>query len=576
MAIQSESANTPSLHPPYRPAMAFPYLTEDMTARLHAYGRKETFPAQTVLWSRGEREVDMFVVLNGAVNVYARRDGDERTTVATLEENQFSGELDLLSSRRTLVEGCTAAESLLLRITRADLHRMMRAEGDIANLIMQATIWRRLGIVEAGAAGITLIGYNSCADTNQLQRFLIRNTYPHRIVEPDSEQCMGPVTSSLGKFLLPAVVLIDGRILHRPSIAELADQLGLDEVLDPDTIQDLAIVGAGPSGLAAAVYAASEGLSTVVIEGVAPGGQAGTSSRIENYLGFPTGVTGQGLANRALSQAQKFGARFLVSRNVTSIHQISGIHHLKLASGAVIRSRAVVIATGAAYRKLSVDNYQRFEGQGIQYAATPMEAAMCGDQEVAVVGGGNSAGQAAVFLAGIAKHVHLVIRRGSLASTMSNYLIGRVETSRRITVHPYTEIDRLEGENSLRAVTFSNRRTGESMTRAIENLFVMIGAEPNTGWLFGTLALDKKGFIVTGHEGGLEGSRYATNIPGIFAVGDVRSGSVKRIASAVGEGSVVVADIHRYLATQRRLVAASDAGISESLATTALAVGADY
>jgi thioredoxin reductase (NADPH) len=546
--------------------MAFPYLTEDMTARLHAYGQREIVAAQTVLWSRGQREVDMFVVLNGNVTVYARRDGDECIAVATLEENQFSGELDLLSSRQTLVEGCTASDSVLLRITRADLRRLMRAEGDIANLIMQATIWRRFGIVEAGDAGITLIGYNSCGDTQRLRRFLIRNTYPHRLAEPDAEQCIGTETSPLGKFLLPAVVLLDGRILHRPSIAELADQLGLDDVIAPGAIQDLTIVGAGPSGLAAAVYGASEGLSTVVIEGVAPGGQAGTSSKIENYLGFPTGVTGQGLTNRALSQAQKFGARFLVSRQVTSIEQVDGIHHVKLAGGAVIRSRAVVIATGAAYRKLSVSNYERFEGQGIQYAATPMEASMCKDQEVAVVGGGNSAGQAAVFLAGIAKHVHLLIRGGSLASTMSNYLIGRIETSSRITIHPHTEIDSLDGDTSLRCVTFTNRRTGESLTRSIENLFIMIGAEPNTGWLFGVIALDKKGFILAGADGGFNGSRYATNIPGVFAVGDVRSGSVKRVASAVGEGSIVVADIHRYLAAQREPAAGRDSSASEFLA----------
>jgi len=352
--------------------------------------------------------------------------------------------------------------------------------------------------------------------------------------------------------------------------------LGINELLDPDTIHDLAIVGAGPSGMASAVYGASEGLSTVVIEAIAPGGQAGTSSKIENYLGFPTGVSGQSLAHRALAQAQKFGARFLVSRQVASIEQVTGVHHVRLAGGAVVRSRAVVVATGAAYRKLSVEDYDRFEGQGIQYAATPMEASMCRGQEVAVVGGGNSAGQAAVFLAGVAKHVHLVIRRGSLASTMSNYLIGRIETSSRITVHAYTEIDRVEGDNSLRCVTFVNRTTGKSMVRPIENLFVMIGAEPNTGWLFGTLALDKKGFILTGQDSGLEGSRYATSTPGIFAVGDVRSGSIKRVASAVGEGSAVVAEIHRYLAAQRELVAASKLSPHESRATTAFAVGANY
>ena len=314
-------------------------------------------------------------------------------------------------------------------------------------------------------------------------------------------------------------------------------------------------MGAGPSGLAAAVYSASEGLSTLVIEGIAPGGQAGTSSKIENYLGFPTGVSGQELANRAQVQAQKFGARLAISRDVVAIDPDEDVHHLTLAGGSTVRSRAVVIATGAQYRKLTVPNYTRFEGQGVQYAATAMEAALCRNQEVAVVGGGNSAGQAAIFLSAAAKHVHLLIRGASLADTMSSYLITRIEQSAHITLHRYTEIERLEGDVSLECVTWIDRKTGLRETHRIPNIFIMIGAEPNTGWLYGTLALDKKGFVLTGTAQAFENTRYATSVPGIYAVGDVRSDSVKRVASAVGEGSVVISDVHRYLSARREVAA---------------------
>jgi thioredoxin reductase (NADPH) len=564
MAEDQNNASIPPINTVFRPEMAFPYLTDEMIARLQAYGHQETFPAETVLWARGEREVDMFVVLKGRVEIYDRNENGERKVVATLGEKQFSGELDLLSSRRTLVDGCTGTECVLLRVPRSELQRLMRSEGDIANLIMQATIWRRIGIVERSAAGIVLIGHSSAAETIQLQRFLIRNTYPHRLLEPTAEQSGTAESqdSSVEEYLLPAVVLTDGSVLHRPTIAELADQLGFNELLDPEVIFDLTIVGAGPSGLAAAVYGASEGLSTLVIEGNAPGGQAGTSSKIENYLGFPTGVSGQELANRAWVQAQKFGAQLAISREVVAIEQIDGIHRLTLAGGATVRSRAIVIATGAQYRKLSVENYDRFEGQGIQYAATAMEATLCKNQAVAVIGGGNSAGQAAIFLSGIAKHVHLVIRSKSLAATMSNYLITRIENSARITLHTCTEIEKLEGDTVLRCVTFANRESGESVTCEIGSMFVMIGAEPNTGWLYGTLALDKKGFVITGTAEAFENTRYATTVPGIYAVGDVRSGSVKRVASSVGEGSVVVSDIHRYLAAQRDVVPDADSTLA--------------
>jgi thioredoxin reductase (NADPH) len=540
----------PSTSPPFNAELAFPYLTEEMVSRLETYGHKDTFEAGVALWTRGEREVDMFVVLEGTVEVYAQGENGERKAVATLHERQFSGELDLLSSRQTLVDGCTTTACMLLRVPRSQLQRLMRSEGDIANLIMQATIWRRLGILERSSASIVLLGRSTAASTLELQRFLTRNNYPHRLLEPTAEQFANaePETSSADEYLLPAVIFSDGRVLHRPTIADLADQLGLTETLDPETTYDIAVVGAGPAGLAAAVYGASEGLSTLVIEGIAPGGQAGASSKIENYLGFPTGVSGLELANRAQVQAQKFGARLAISRDVVAIDQIDGVHQLTLAGGATVRSRAVVIATGAQYRKLSVDNYDRFEGQGIQYAATAMEATLCRDDEVAVIGGGNSAGQATLFLSGIARHVHLIIRGASLADTMSSYLISRIENSARITLHSNTEIERLDGSSFLESVTWVNRLNGSRETRRIGSMFVMIGAEPNTGWLYGTIALDKKGFVITGSAGAFESSRYATSVPGIFAIGDVRSDSVKRVASAVGEGSVVISDIHHYLA----------------------------
>lgn len=542
---RAEASSTPL----FRPELAFPHLTDDMLVRLRSYGREERCESGTILFTRGQRDVDMFVVLGGSIEVYVRAEDDTRTAVATLGERQFTGELDLLSSRRNLVDGSTATDCTLLRVGRQELQRLMRTEGDIANLIMQATIWRRLGIIEQTFAGILLVGNSHAADTIQLQRFLVRNAYPYRLVDPGLEEAQALLGSGVSTLDgLPAAVLIDGRVLQKPTIAELADELGITENLSEDLIYDVVVVGAGPSGLAAAVYAASEGLTTLVIDGIAPGGQAGTSSKIENYLGFPTGVSGQELANRAQVQAQKFGARMAVSRNVIALVCDAGVHKITLEGGATVRSRAVVIATGARYRKLDVENYARFEGQGIHYAATAMEASLCPGQEVAVVGGGNSAGQAAIFLSAAASHVHLLIRSHSLSRTMSNYLIQRIAHSLKITLHTETEIERLEGDSILESVTWRKRVIGVTETHAIGNIFVMIGAAPNTDWLRGSLALDAKGFILTGsdpHAG--QDSRYATSCDGVFAVGDVRFDSVKRVASAVGEGSIVISDIHRYL-----------------------------
>ncbi len=549
--MSNDTQSSPvSLIPAFRPEMAFPNLTEEMIERLHTYGHVESFPPDVSLWKRGERDVDLFVILKGAIEVFDVGEDSHRKSITVLHEGQFSGELDLLSSRRTLVDGCTAENCDLLRIPRSELQRLMRSEGDIANLIMQATIWRRLGILQRAETGIVLLGGSDSGETIQLQRFLTRNNYPHRLLEPTPEQYANAEAADNApeQYLLPAIIFPDGRVLHRPNIAHLADELGITETLDPNATYDVAVVGAGPSGLAAAVYAASEGLSTIVIDGIAPGGQAGTSSKIENYLGFPTGVSGQELANRAQVQAQKFGARLAIARDVVALATRNGCHQLTLAGGSTLRARAVVIATGAQYRKLDVPNYARFEYQGIQYAATAMEANLCRNQDVAVIGGGNSAGQAAVFLSGIARHVHLIIRGDSLSSTMSQYLISRIENSPKISLHTHTEIDSLEGDRLLRCASWVNRDTGERGTCNLGSIFVMIGAEPNTGWLYGTVALDKKGFIITGGDTAFENSRYATDVRGIYAVGDVRADSVKRVASAVGEGSVVISDIHRYLA----------------------------
>lgn len=538
--------------PVFRPELAFPELSEEMVDRVRSYGREEILPANYALFRHGERQVDMFIVLDGEVSISLPGENGQKKIIAQHRRFNFCGELNLLNSQGSLAEAQTVTESRILRIPRKELQKLMRAEGDIANLITQATIWRRIGILGETNGGIVLMGHAQDAEMTQLHRFLIRNSYPHRIVEVPLDEFSVPDDGlSDAEPSLPAAVLSDGRTLHRPTIAELADELGITELPDPDAIYDVAVVGAGPAGLAAAVYAASEGLCTIVIESTAPGGQAGTSSKIENYLGFPTGISGQRLASRAQLQALKFGVRFAISREVISAEQIDGIHQLTLAGGIRVRSRAVVVASGAQYRKLTVKDYDRFENHGIYYAATAIESLFCRDSEVIVVGGGNSAGQAALFLSGIASHVHQIVRGRSLTSTMSQYLISRIESSSHITLYTDSEIVKLEGGQSLESVTWINRISGDLTTKPIRNVFVMIGAEPNSGWLFGTVRLDSKGFVITGGTDGFEPTPYATSVPGMFAVGDVRSNSVKRVASAVGEGSVVISDVHRYLANQR-------------------------
>jgi thioredoxin reductase (NADPH) len=553
MPISMTSVTADIERTPPLPHNSFPAFSQEMVLRLMAFGAEETFEEGSFLFLRGSRDVDLFVVIEGEIEVIEHIRRRTRHTFAVLGRGQFTGELDLLDSRQTLFDCRAIRRSRILRVNRAGLRQIMGSEIEIADLIVQACMGRRLEIMRQASGGITLIGHEHSADTIRTLRFLKRNGYPYRMLDPqtDAEADFLVRCFELQPAHLPVVLLGDQRVLRNPSTALLADELGLTDVSDRAAVYDVAIIGAGPAGLAAAVYAASEGLSTIVIEGNAPGGQAATSSRIENYLGFPSGVSGQELSDRSLVQAQKFGARFAISREVVKMRQEKGSYSLHLEDGIPVKSRTVVIATGARYRKLSVPNYERFEYQGIHYAATAMEAGLCLNQEVVVVGAGNSAGQAALFLAQTSECLHLLVRGESLEATMSDYLIQRIQASRRISVRLRTEIVHMDGEDRLREVTWRDNAAGTMETGTISNVFIMIGASPKTRGFSSDLAVDGKGFILTGSCAGSE-TFFGTNLPGVFAVGDVRSGSVKRVASAVGEGSVVISDIHKYLSTAKR------------------------
>ena len=547
-AVSSQPLTSPQVEVEFRRNMAFPTLNGAMLQRLCSYGQQENVPSGTVLYTYGDRDTDMFLILSGGIESRLRVKGGGSKCFRILRAGEFTGELNILNTQRTVASAQTISVSRVSRISRTNLRALMRAEGDIANLIVSACIWRRIGMIGDPSIGVVLRGHEGSPDLLNLRRFLVRNYYPHCVEALPRSHEPGDSPSGMD---MPEVELLDGRVLVRPAICDLADELGITEVPEPHTIYDVAVIGAGPAGLAAAVYAASEGLSTVVIEGNAPGGQAGTSSKIENYLGFPTGVSGAQLASRGHLQALKFGVRFAISREVVSTAQTDGLHRLLLGGGLAVCARSVVVASGARYRRLNVKNHDVFENNGLYYSATEMESGLCRDREVIVVGGGNSAGQASIFLSGIAKHVHHIVRTPSLEKSMSQYLISRIERSPCITLYTDSEIEELEGDTALEFVEWRNRRSGDSVRKAISTVFVMIGAEPNSGFLYGAVKLDKKGFVLTGGEWGFEATSFATSVPGIYAVGDVRAESVKRVASAVGEGSVVLSNIHRYLAHRR-------------------------
>jgi thioredoxin reductase (NADPH) len=542
---------------PYeRRAQTFPKLTEQQVERAAEFGVVQALPRGTVLFDRGDRTVDFFIVLEGTIEIYEPKPSGP-TAFTTLGPRQFTGELDLFSDRENLVGGRMATIGRVIRTRRAQFRRLLVAEPDIAEIVMRAFILRRVGILEHEQAASTLIGSRTSGDTLRIHRFLERNGYPVRPLDPDVSQEGRDMLAERGLGLddLPVVITAYAQVLKNPSNRELAVAVGLVERLDADAVFDVAVVGAGPAGLAAAVYSASEGLSTLVLEAEAPGGQAGTSSKIENYLGFPTGISGQALAGRAQVQAQKFGARLAVPRRVVRLTCNARPYALELDDGERVHARTVVIATGAHYRKLALENFDRFEGYGIHYAATAMEAALCEREEVVVVGGGNSAGQAAVFLSHHASRVHVLVRSVGLAASMSDYLIGRIAAAKNIVLHTETEISRLDGKRHLEQVTWRNRRTGAQEDRAISNVFLMLGAMPNTEWLRDCVRLDEAGFVRCGAAFEARGDWQTDRLPyaletsrrGVFAVGDVRSGSIKRVASSVGEGSIVVSAIHSVL-----------------------------
>jgi len=533
-----------------KPDQTFPRLPAEMVDRVLRYGHPETFDGGAYLYQFGERAFDFFLILDGTVDALDNDGKGGNIVLTTYGANQFSGELNLFSDRAALLSARTLRPTQLIRVPRASFRRMVSAEPDIGEIILRAYILRRASMIRHAEGGTVLVGCIRSADTLRIQRFLLRNGYPHRFLDaheaPDATLALECFHS--GKADALPVVIIDGKkTLRCPSNAELADALGITEELDPNHVYDVAVVGAGPAGLAAAVYAASEGLDTVVVEAMAPGGQAGSSSRIENYLGFPTGISGQMLAARAQVQAQKFGARLIIARSVTALDCSSLPFCVALDDGTSISARSVVVASGARYRRLDLPELSRFEGQGVHYAATSLEAGLCSGSDVIVVGGGNSAGQAAVFLSGKARHVHMLVRGNGLTATMSDYLITRIENSPKITLHLRSEVTGLFGEKYLETVRW--REDGKEIALPTTVLFLMIGAEPNTEWLNGCVALDEKKFVETGHAPRREvaTSPYATSIQGIFAVGDVRANSVKRVASSVGEGSVVVHAIHGWL-----------------------------
>ena len=545
-----------------RAAQMFPTLDARQLAALGAFGERRRAPAGAVLFAEGARHQPMFVVLAGTVDV-VRRTADGEAHVTTHEPGSFTGEVGLLAGRAAVAEGRARSAVEVLVIDEPALHRLLVSHAELSELIMRAFILRRVSLLEEPSGGVTLVGSRLAGDTHRLRQFLTRNGQPHVYLDLERDADTAALLARAGATAeeLPVAILADGQVLRRPTIAALADAIGLA----PDRLDgrhvDLVVVGAGPAGLAAAVYAASEGLSIVVADAKAPGGQAGASSRIENYFGFPTGISGQALAGRGFVQAQKFGAEIAIPRRVVGLDCAAAEGTaVAFAGGERILARSVVIATGARYRRPDLAGLAALEGRGVYYGASFMEAQLCSQQEVAVVGGGNSAGQAAVFLADHARHVHVLVRSSGLAASMSDYLVRRLAAAANVSLHTETEIVALDGASALTGLRWRHRPSGRVAAHPIEHLFLFLGAAPNTDWLDGCVALDARGFVRTGSaldDAALAAAAWPlarpplpleTSRPGVFAVGDVRSGSVKRVAAAVGEGSSAVALVHRHLA----------------------------
>jgi thioredoxin reductase (NADPH) len=544
-----------------RKDQTFPTLTPAQIARLAAHGKKIAIHKGQILAEPGDRHRKLFVVLSGSIEV-VRLTMEGEQLVIVIGPGGFTGEMSTLRGVGSLARARVRDDGEVLAIPDDQLRTVVQTDAQLSELFMRAFILRRVALVAAQQGDVILIGSRHSAGTLRVQQFLSRNAFPFVNLDVDTDPS---VQALLDRFHvtvedIPVVICRGETMAKNPSNAELAECLGMNPQTDCKTVRDLVVIGAGPAGLAAAVYAASEGLNVLVLETNAPGGQAGSSSRIENYLGFPTGISGQALAGRALVQAQKFGAEVAIANSAIRLRCEPKPFEIELSGEHLVRGRAIIIASGVEYRKLALSNIDRFYGVGIYYAATYIEAQLCRDEEIVIVGGGNSAGQAAVFLASTCKHVHLLVRSNGLADSMSRYLIRRIDDTPNITLRTCTEITDLEGDSSLERVTWHCTLDNRTGTSPIRHVFLMTGAVPNTGWLEGCLALDEKGFVRTGtdlHTDDTKPGRwpltrqpymFETNVPRVFAVGDVRCGSVKRVAAAVGEGSTCVQLVHRVLA----------------------------
>ena len=539
---------------------AFPVLTAEQINRIRPLSRVRKVKAGEIVFEPGDLDISFFVLLSGSMEIVQPGIQGERLIV-NHDAGEFTGEITMISGRRGLVRGRVTAAGEFLEMSSAQLRTLVARDAELSEIFMRAFILRRVTLINRGQGNVILMGSRHSAKTLRLREFLTRNGHPFTYVDLDTDNSSQQMLDHFQVTMeeIPVVVCNNRTVLRSPSIQELARCLGLNAHITASEVRDLVIVGAGPAGLAAAVYGASEGLDVLVIEAESPGGQAGSSSRIENYLGFPLGISGQELAGRAAAQAQKFGAKVLIANNVTKLNCDRSPYELIVDCGQVIRSRTVVIASGAQYKKPKLENLTKFEGQGVYYGATYIEAQLCGKEDAIVVGGGNSAGQAAVYLSQTASKVHMLVRSGQLSDTMSRYLIQRIEENPVIELHYHTEIVSLDGDTQLECVTWRDKNTGETSTHDIRYVFIMAGGSPRTDWLKGCVAMDNKGFILTGRDLDPVLQDYhwplprvpqmlETSLPGVFAVGDVRAGNVKRVASAVGEGSIAISLVHRVLA----------------------------
>jgi thioredoxin reductase (NADPH) len=537
----------------------FPVLSAAQIARIAVHGRTRAVASGDVLIRAGDEVVPFFVITAGQVEM-VRPTGETEDLVAIHDPGHFTGEVSMISGRRALVTARVTEPGEVIELDRDHLLALVQTDSELSEIFMRAFILRRVELIAHGLGDAVLVGSNNCSSTLRIKEFLTRNGHPYAYVDLDHD---ADVQALLDRFQISAehvpVLICGGNIvLRNPGNQQIADCLGFNNAIEQTHIRDLVIVGAGPAGLAAAVYAASEGLDVLVIEAHAPGGQAGSSSKIENYLGFPTGISGQALAARAHTQAQKFGAQILIAHSAATLNCAQQPYAIEAGNGLRVLARSVIVATGAEYRKPALPNLSSFEGVGVYYGATFMEAQLCTREDVIVVGGGNSAGQAAVFLAQTANRVYILVRAGGLAATMSRYLIRRIEEHPAIELRTQTEILALEGEHHLERVRWQ-QRNGEAETHAIRHVFLMTGAAPNTQWLGDCVVRDVKGFIKTGADltpdelalakwpPGRAPSLLETSVPGVFATGDVRAGNVKRVASAVGEGSIAISFVHQLL-----------------------------